>query len=136
MQEPSLAISSAAFIIVYEEGHTLETMTTRKSFSLILRDSTFAVSFKIFPIHFSLYLLPSSRQLTRVDEFLILDRECLGFLDLLLEIADLVISSRRLRHVEKMDIQSLSPLPRGRTTFLSALYTEQRTISLPCSVQS
>jgi len=28
---------------------TFETMTTRKSFSLILRDSTFAVSFKIFP---------------------------------------------------------------------------------------
>jgi hypothetical protein len=29
---------------------TFETMTTRKSFSLILRESTFAVSLKIFPV--------------------------------------------------------------------------------------
>jgi hypothetical protein len=48
-ERPSLAIP-LALLDHQRLGATFETMTTRKSFSLILRESTFAVSLKIFPV--------------------------------------------------------------------------------------
>jgi len=71
--------SVSSIRILKETAATFETMTTRKSFSLILRESTFAVSLKIFPTSSALSANDEieGRRLTRVDELLVLHWESL-----------------------------------------------------------
>lgn len=76
---------------------TFDTITTKKSFSLILSDPTVAVSLRILPagqlIHHLLDAIVSRRcqqLLTGVDKLLIFGGESLGLLDLLLDIPDLM----------------------------------------------
>lgn len=76
---------------------TFDTITTKKSFSLILSDPTVAVSLRILPagqlIHHSLDAIVSRRSdqlLTGVNKLLVFGRESLGLLDLLLDIPNLM----------------------------------------------
>ena len=77
----------------------MDTITTKKSFSLMLSEPTVAVSARILPGCVSFRHRPPARlyrieqavwQLTRVNELLVLHRERLRLLDLLLDIEDLV----------------------------------------------